>query len=88
MQSPFLEVRQTGWKYKYKDIDAMFRDHSYLKYQYVSRDIPGQINYPPKDFKLLTYLQFSAVANIMFIGFWAIQEGTIWQPCQFVKYYL
>ncbi|KAI1716837.1 hypothetical protein Ddc_10210 [Ditylenchus destructor] len=88
MQSPYLEVRENYWKYKHKEIDAAFQNHSNLKYQHVTRDMPSRINYPPIDFKLQTYLQFSLVANILFIGIWAIQEGSIWQPCQFVKYYL
>ncbi|KAI1709490.1 hypothetical protein DdX_11277 [Ditylenchus destructor] len=85
MQSPNLEVRQLGWKYEYNAIEAAFRHHTQLKQYNVDRNVmPRKINYAPRN---IIFLILCFMCNILVIGFWAMQEGSVWLPWQFIKIY-
>ncbi|KAI1716843.1 hypothetical protein Ddc_10216 [Ditylenchus destructor] len=85
MQSPILEVRELGWNYEYNAIEAAFRHHLELKQYHVDRNVmPRKISYAPQDADL-NLLIFCLVFNVLGIGFWAIQEGSMWQPWEFLQ---
>ncbi|KAI1709491.1 hypothetical protein DdX_11278 [Ditylenchus destructor] len=87
IQSPILEVRDLGWKYEINAIEAVFRYHSELKQQHVDRNVmPREISYKPRGKELIS-LGLALAVIIFAIGAWAIQEGSIWRPWQFSKYY-
>ncbi|KAI1716840.1 hypothetical protein Ddc_10213 [Ditylenchus destructor] len=87
MQSPILEVRELGWKYEHNAIEAAFRSHSELKQQLIDRNvIPREISYAPRGPELIGLGLALALIIFVFVV-WAPQEGSIWQPCQFAKYY-
>ncbi|KAI1716835.1 hypothetical protein Ddc_10208 [Ditylenchus destructor] len=89
MQSPNLDAREIGWKYESIAIEAVFQNHTNLKQHQVDRNatISGQIRYPLINFKVQMFLEMSVMVNVIFIGLWAIPEGSIWQPWHFAKYY-
>ncbi|KAI1716842.1 hypothetical protein Ddc_10215 [Ditylenchus destructor] len=86
MQSPILEIRQLGWKYEYNSIEAAFKHHLELKQYHVDRNVmPRKISYAPQDVGIMLIL--CLMCNILVIGFWATQEGSVWLPWQFIKIY-
>ncbi|KAI1709496.1 hypothetical protein DdX_11283 [Ditylenchus destructor] len=87
MQSPNLEVRQLGWKHENRPIDMALLHHSRLKEYEVDRDtMPRRINYAPETF-FLAFLGILLVIATVNFGFWAVQNGSIWQPWKFRKYF-
>ncbi|KAI1716830.1 hypothetical protein Ddc_10203 [Ditylenchus destructor] len=89
MQSPILEVRLQGWKYENRAIDMAILHHSRLKeYEVDQNSMPRRISYKPEIgpffFAFLGLVLVIATVNF---GLWAVQDGSIWQPWQFIKHF-
>ncbi|KAI1716841.1 hypothetical protein Ddc_10214 [Ditylenchus destructor] len=80
MQSPTLEVRELGWNYEYKAIEAAFRHHTELKQYHVDRNsaMPRQISYAPQSAKCRFLMVIAITLDSIFIGSWVLKESAIW----------
>ncbi|KAI1716831.1 hypothetical protein Ddc_10204 [Ditylenchus destructor] len=90
IQSPVLEVRQLGWDYEEDAIDRAFIHHMGLKQYHVDRNaMPRQISHALRAQEPLFYfgLIFSLLLSIVPIWRWIMEEGSVWRPWQFIKYY-
>ncbi|KAI1695902.1 hypothetical protein Ddc_20868 [Ditylenchus destructor] len=89
MQSPILEVRLQGWKYENRAIDMAILHHSRLKEYEVDRNsMPRRISYAPEIGPFfLVFLGLVLVIATVNFGLWAVQDGSIWQPWQFIKHF-
>ncbi|KAI1716832.1 hypothetical protein Ddc_10205 [Ditylenchus destructor] len=85
---PTLENRQLGWIYDKHAIDAALKHHLELKQYHVDRTtMPRQISHAPNNLWIFIGLAICLIFNVVTTGAWTTLEGSVWHPCQFIKYY-
>ncbi|KAI1716834.1 hypothetical protein Ddc_10207 [Ditylenchus destructor] len=88
MQYSALESRQLSWYYEYEAIKPALLHHTGLKKYHVDRNtMPRHIRRATPRGVSYVLSAFCLFFNFMFVMYWANQEGSVWRPGQFMKYF-